>query len=84
MRSTALLDEEARQRKDFSLESYIAAGNFGLVRETSINLVSRFSHAAGEHLWDTPLAKDQEFTEMADGHLEVRATVVENLQLRWW
>lgn len=84
VRSAELLEEEARRPDDFNLDAYIAAGNLGFGQEETIDLVLRFDHAVGEHLWDTPLAIDQRIDEVSDGRLEVRATVVDTPQLRWW
>jgi predicted DNA-binding transcriptional regulator YafY len=47
-------------------------------------VVLRFDREAGEHLWDTPLSVDQQIIGLPDGRMEVRATVTDSLQLRWW
>jgi len=84
LRRAEMLDEACRRPKGFDLAAYIAAGNLGFGKDTQIDLVLRFTREAGEHLWETPLCPDQQITELADGRLEVRATVTDSLQIRWW
>jgi len=87
VRRVELLDEPSRRPRGFDLAEFIAAGNLGFVdlgKTDPIDIVLRFSRDAGEHLWDTPLAADQTLIECADGRLELRATVADSMQLRWW
>lgn len=84
MRKAEVLDELATRRADFDLNSYIEAGNLGFGQGKTIELQLRFSREAGAHLWDTPLSANQTIVEMPNGQLEVRAHVVDTLQLRWW
>lgn len=84
IRQTEMLDAPARRPKGFDLACYVAAGNLGFGTETPIDLVLRFTCDAGEHLWDTPMAANQQIVELPDGRLEVKASVADSLQLRWW
>ena len=87
IKSAVLLDTTANKPKGFSLDAYLAEGHAGFLRsdaKRAIRLVARFSREAGEHLWETPLSKDQVLTECEDGYLELGATVADTSQLRWW
>ena len=84
MRQAEVLDDTARRLKGFDLAAYVAEGHFGFGSSIPLGVVLRFERAAGEHLWDTPLAADQKIDELPDGRLEVRATVADSLQFRWW
>lgn len=84
MRQVEALDDNARRLKGFDLAAYIAEGHFGFGSSIPLDVVLRFDREAGEHLWDTPLATNQKIDELPDGRLEVRATVADSLQFRWW
>lgn len=84
IRQAEMLPEPARRQKGFDLTRYVAAGNLGFGAEAPLDLVLRFTHEAGEHLWDTPLTANQQITPLPDGRLEVKASVADSLQLRWW
>ncbi|QIE30179.1 WYL domain protein (plasmid) [Caballeronia sp. SBC2] len=43
-----------------------------------------FEGNAGNHLKESPMAKDQEVDTLADGRLKVSGTVIPSLKLRWW
>ena len=84
MRQVDVLDEKCTRPKGFNLTKYIQQGNLGFGPGTTLDLIARFRHEAGEHLFDTPLSVQQSLTKFPDGRLELRATVPDNLQLRWW
>ena len=84
IREAEILDVASRRPKGFKLGDYIAAGNLGFGSAIPTPVVLRFSREAGEHLWDTPLAADQQIIELADGRIEVRATIPDSQQFRWW
>lgn len=84
MRQAEVLDDNARRLKGFDLATYVAEGHFGFGSAIPLRVVLRFSREAGEHLWDTSLSADQQIAERPDGRLEVRATVADSLQFRWW
>jgi predicted DNA-binding transcriptional regulator YafY len=70
---------------DFDLDDYLAAGALSWKQGGgSISLVLNFTHAAGVHLYETPLAADQTIQVQADGSLQVVATVQQSAQLIWW
>jgi predicted DNA-binding transcriptional regulator YafY len=84
MRLATVLDDSARRLKGFDLATYVAEGHFGFGSSVPFIVVLRFDREAGEHLWDTPLSVDQQIIGLPDGRMEVRATVTDSLQLRWW
>ena len=43
-----------------------------------------FGSGAAEHLYETPLAKDQKLTPEKDARVLVEATVLDSSALRWW
>lgn len=80
-----MLDDPAKPPKGFDLASYLTttgASHFGAGR--TIRLDAVFDAAAAEHLHETPLSEDQTITDLADGRVRVRATVLDTPQLRWW
>ena len=70
--------------KDFNLKSYTKTGALGFNDYGVIAFKAKFSFAAGQHLYETPLSKDQVITEDKQGNLIVSATINDNSQLRWW
>jgi predicted DNA-binding transcriptional regulator YafY len=68
-----------------SLSSYVErATQFGLSTGDKILLVATFTREAASHLEETPLSTDQSLTPTKNGGVEVRATVLDSPQLRWW
>ena len=69
--------------KDFDLQKYDADGRFGFGEGKRIRLSFRISKSVGAHLQETPLSPDQQATDLGEWY-EIRATVVDTAQLRWW
>jgi predicted DNA-binding transcriptional regulator YafY len=76
--------EDARKKKGFDLDAYIASGQFGVIAGEPLRLRAVFTRAAGEHLYETPLSSGQELTVHGDGHLLLTATVPHTRSLVWW
>lgn len=70
--------------KEFDLKQYDDDGRFGFGEGKKIRLTFHIERDAGLHLLETPLSRDQEVTELADGKLEITATVVDSAMLEWW
>ena len=68
----------------FDLQKYDADGRFGFGNGQLIRLQFAITGAAGYHLSETPLARDQEVQAQADGSLRVSATVVDSAMLDRW
>lgn len=69
---------------EFDLQRYDDDGRFGFGEGQKINLSFRVKQAAGQHLLETPLSKDQLVKETADGWLKISAIVVDSAMLEWW
>ena len=68
----------------FNLKSYSESGALGFNDYGEIAFKAKFSYAAGQHLYETPLSKDQVIIVDEQGHFTVSATINDNSQLRWW
>jgi predicted DNA-binding transcriptional regulator YafY len=70
---------------DFKLNRYIEAEQaFDFLTEPPVRLELAFEGNAGNHLRESPMAKDQEVEPLSDGRLKVCGTVIPSLKLRWW
>ena len=67
----------------FDLEQYDADGRFGFGDGKKISLLLWLPKGLALHLLETPLSKDQVHEEV-DGGYQIRATVVQTEQLKWW
>lgn len=80
-----LLDEAAAHRPDFDLDDYIAEGHFQVpYTDQTLKLRARVERGAAFHLRETALAEDQVLEPVDDHNMELRATVHDTQQLRWW
>ena len=84
MASARLLDDRVREPDDFNLADYIREGGFDYSYGRDIELVARFDAFAGKALLETPLAPNQTHRQLEDDRVEIRATVTDSEQLRWW
>ncbi|MBS0557603.1 MAG: WYL domain-containing protein [Proteobacteria bacterium] len=82
--SAQVRDEAARYPKHFSLDEQIEKGKWAFGSGKKIKLVAIFETDHGEHLYETPLSKDQKIDVLPDGRLRVTATVADTPQLVWW
>lgn len=82
--SAEVLDKARRTPKGFDLDEYIAKGAFDLPVGKEIRLKVRFDPTAAAHLHETPLSDDQQLSKTDDERVELRATVLDTSQLRWW
>lgn len=79
----AQLGEPFAYPRDFSLDAYIAAGHFGILRAPLVQLEFRIAKAHGTHLAESPLSADQQLHEETDC-LHIRATVPDTELLQRW
>ncbi|MFM0218102.1 WYL domain-containing protein [Paraburkholderia caledonica] len=71
--------------EDFKLRKYIETEQaFNFLTEPPVRLELAFDGNAGNHLKESPMAKDQEIETLPDGRLKVSGTVIPSLKLRWW
>jgi len=82
--SATMLEEQTQYPSGFNIDDEIAKGRFGFGEGNMIQLKAKFDHGGGEHLYETPLSKDQKIEELPDGMLMVSSTVADTPQLRWW
>lgn len=78
------LEETARRPEGFDLDGYLRSGGLDYRVGESLRLRLQVSLEVAFHLEETPLAEDQRLSRREDGAAEVRATVRDTLQLRWW
>ena len=49
-----------------------------------MNIELKFSKMAGSHLYETKLTEDQNISVTRDGFIKVKATVTDDMELRFW
>jgi predicted DNA-binding transcriptional regulator YafY len=76
--------EPACYPENFSLDQQIEQGRWGFGTGQQIKLEAIFEAGFGDHLYETPLSKDQTIARLPDGRLSVVATVADTPQLLWW
>ena len=75
----------ARRPRGFSLDSYLAKGNLGILKEDKpIQLEFLMRSVWAEHLAETPLNAKQTMKAVNAEWTKVSATVPNTSQLRWW
>jgi predicted DNA-binding transcriptional regulator YafY len=84
IQSATMLNEASSIPADFSIDKVIEEGKFGFCEKGLITLEAIFYNGAGNHLFETPLSRDQTLSEQEDGTLRLTATVPHTLQLGWW
>lgn len=84
--SVRVMEQAVEPPAGFDLDDKVSRGvwSFGVAEHFPVQL--RFYARKGEHLLETPLSDDQQVEPDPGqpGVLTVRATVVDNPQLRWW
>ncbi len=84
--SANILDENTCRPDTFNLSSYVKSDNqFAYpISNKPIHLKVLFDPVTAEHLFETPLTKDQSLITQQDGRLLLEASLVDTLELRWW
>ncbi|KZY62027.1 hypothetical protein A3735_27540 [Oleiphilus sp. HI0061] len=67
--------------KDFKLSKYVKKGRFNYGDGEKVEVNFTLKKSAGIHLAETPLSKDQTITDLDDGYIAIKATVVDSLLL---
>ncbi len=70
--------------KDFDIDRFIEAGEFGFGGKKKVRLEAIFHDGSGEHLEETPLSADQKLTRIDEATHRLVANVVWTRQLEWW
>ena len=81
-----ILEEAAIPPDGFDLDNKIEMGVWGFGAGEQIAIKLRFYDGTGEHLRETPLSRDQQVEAVPEqaGVLNIRATVADTPQLKWW
>jgi predicted DNA-binding transcriptional regulator YafY len=74
----------SRKNAQFKVDEYIESGHMGFCADRVIRLKAVFSRAAGEHLFETALSRDQVLRVLQDGRIELTSSVPETRELTWW
>jgi predicted DNA-binding transcriptional regulator YafY len=83
--SAEMLNETAQRPKEFSIDTYIAEGEFGMVLNPHpIVLEAEFCRHIAIHLRECPIAEDQIIEDVDEDNVLLRATVPDTLELRLW
>ncbi|MDP4027864.1 MAG: WYL domain-containing protein [Gallionella sp.] len=84
IQSATMLDEKTDVPSGFSIDEAINSGKFGFFTSGLITLEAIFYNGVGDHLFETPLSREQTLTELENGAVKLVATVPNTLQLGWW
>lgn len=81
-----LLDGQSRVPADFDLDAYVSVGAFKypILPRHKIDFVAIFSSESAIHLNECFIGLDQSIKPLADGRMQVKATVLDSLEFRWW
>jgi predicted DNA-binding transcriptional regulator YafY len=79
-----MLDAKANVPVGFSIDDEINRGKFGFGSGDEITLEAIFYNGAGDHLYETPLTREQTLTDLGDGAVKLVATLPNTPQLSWW
>lgn len=85
MRAAEPLNDPAQRPKGFSIDGYIAEGEFGIpLNPRPIKLEAEFYRHVAIHLRESPISEDQTIRDIDEDNILLRATVPDTLELRLW
>lgn len=84
IQSATMLDEKTNVPTGFSIDDVISSGEFGFCSGGEITLEAIFYNGAGDHLFETQIARNQTLIELENGAVKLVATLPNTLQLGWW
>jgi predicted DNA-binding transcriptional regulator YafY len=85
IKSIDIKNRPGNNPKGFDLDGYIKDGNMGVTLSNStLNFKARITSDLAFHFEEQPLSKDQSIKEVADKYYEIKCTVFDNEQFRWW
>lgn len=82
--AATMLYENVRRPRGFNIDHYLQSGAMGFFVGEQIQLEAIFTRQAGEHLFETPVQRNQVLEELPDGRLRLLVKVPENKELLWW
>jgi len=85
MQAAHLLESSLHRVEGFDLDVYLKQGAFDFRLGEEIALHIRVAQGTAQHLAETPLSHDQTMdASEREGWMDIRATVPDTSQLRWW
>lgn len=84
IQAATMLDAKTNVPTGFSIDDEINSGKFGFGSGGEITLEAIFYNGVGDHLFETPIAREQTLTELENGTVKLVATLPNTLQLGWW
>ena len=83
--SAEIIEEKSCQPDSFNLAGYVKYDNqFAYpITDKPIKLKVLFEQTIAQHLFETPLTKDQSLIAQQDGRLLLEANIMDTLELRW-
>ena len=84
MQAAESTHRDAHQLPEFDLDDYLEKGAFSYPQGGQIDLVVKCDAEVAKHLFETPLTPEQTTEVLPDGRVEIRASVLDSQQLRWW
>lgn len=85
LESAEVLEQEARNNPDFSLEDYIRRGKFGWMPNGEVTLVAEIDADTARMLSETPLSLQQKITALnGSNRWRLEAIVPDDQETRWW
>lgn len=83
--SAKVLEESVLRPTEFSIDAYIALGEFGIpLNPRPIVLEAEFLRHVAIHLRESPIAEDLVIEDVDEDNVLLRATVPDTLELRLW
>jgi len=83
--SAEMLNATAQRPNGFSIDAYIAKGEFGMVfNPRTIVMEAEFCRHVAIHLLESPIADEQTIEDVDEDNVLLRATVPDTLELRLW
>jgi predicted DNA-binding transcriptional regulator YafY len=80
----AMLNAASKRPKNFDIDKYIESGALGWGNGKIVRFEAKFLESAAEHLYETPLSRDQVIVPLKEGWVHVAATIAITPQLTWW
>lgn len=84
LQSARMMSLTFERPADFNLKKYDNDGRFSFGKGELVRLSFIINWEAGKNLLETPLSKDQTYTQFKNGRYKITATVVDSELLRWF
>lgn len=84
MSDAELVDKPAAPAEGFDLREYVKQGHFDYPVGGEIELEMAVAPDVARHMIETPVSENQTHTDLEDGRILIKATVLDTAQLRWW